>query len=626
MASLRLRDINSLEEYEIRVGVYTSVYTRDSSGNVTAFDSEGTTLLLSSGDVFTDVIPYDKWVTSEFEFVNLPNIRLKATGINSTTFNGAWQGQTGLPNDRVTFTVRYATLTVQYNNGSIGSIGTIFDVSNDTKDSIIYPIGNYQVQPMVWSIALDIFEKETFMLLNPYIYKIVNPFDNPLDPQGKPLYPNWSLTNMFLERNGRMVPEDLKHGTFTLRNYVTDIDIYPSRTRIALPAATSELVGQSVVSNANLSSSFWGRLQYRRTFMKVVNGSLVYCNAYEWMDWLLNDKDFGNDPYPPKEDPDNPTNPDKPPDSPPFTGGDGSYDDNSDPVDITPPPDIDPIDTGSVRLYKMPAERFKELQEYMWTNPKFIAMAQLFTNPMEAVLNVSLIPLDINTPLTDDIVIGNVNTGIQAYIVGNAFTQIDFGEIQLDPYYGDSDDYDDTVINIYLPFYGYQPLNNDDVLGAKLHLVYNVDLITGSFVAQIKVTKTINGTNLSSVMYQINGNMAYKIPTSAQDASTLVNGVLGLLTGHASLSDFKVRQENQGTIAANMGLLSVRKAYVTIARPIHQQPSQFKHYIGYPYEGYVSLSSCSGFTKCREVFIDKVMGTPMESDMIRQALMEGVLL
>lgn len=362
---------------------------------------------------------------------------------------------------------------------------------------------------------------------------------------------------------------------------------------------------------ANWWLNCWGGFQYRN---------------FDFLFDLLFDKiptEGEDDPYPDDDDPNNP----KPPDgqSPPSEGGDGDHDKDSDPIPLPPSPDFNPVGVGAINLYQMTPTTYLEFLKYLWSNVFYTAILKLFNDPIECIISTHIIGVNVPINGNDNITIGNVTAPVKANIVSTNFITVEFGSLDVTHFYGDSSDYD-TVIQLYLPYFGYVTLNTYEVMGATLSLSYNIDILTGAFVALLKVKKSVDNTALDSVLYQYNGTMTYSVPIGSTNYSGITQGIINLISQQPNVSDFHVGYQRAGSLSSNTGYMSVKNAYVTILRPIHAKPNNFNHYMGLPYMGYVSLGSCSGLTICSQVWLNNVNATPEELDEIKKWLMEGVIL
>ena len=74
-----------------------------------------------------------------------------------------------------------------------------------------------------------------------------------------------------------------------------------------------------------------------------------------------------------------------------------------------------------------------------------------------------------------------------------------------------------TRIQIYLPFSGIHDLAPEDVQGSDLEVKYNIDVLTGDCVINVKCGQ--------SVLYKFTGNMKLTIPITARDSTALSAGI-----------------------------------------------------------------------------------------------------
>lgn len=620
MASFKIRNVNTLQEYEIKVGSCILYGARKQSnstfptGQIASVDSGGYMHVISNGDILTDVIPFDEWLINEYAFVNNPDYTLKVEAIHSGSFGNRLLTHVQ-NNESVTINYRYATLSV-YKSGirTLSEIWSITDITNTYDNNT--PYGTFFNQAAFGSatncIMIDRLN-EMFYLYHPYIGHICN-FDTVIDNS----LVTYKQDDVLIIDEKITPPFDFN--IYTDFNYQYLFMGVPRRAMNANSYTTKELSKQNLITTINRSGT--SNSAFTTLYNWEVRQRCDYTFLYALLWDKLPDDDEGGNPYP---DPTPPTPSQPDPEPPPYDGGNGNPDNGSDPIPKPDVPTISVVSTGSVTLYRVANDVFRQLNEYIWTNPKFVAMAKLFSDPMQAILSAHLITVNVPVLGTNDIVIGNVNTEIKAAVIPNNFISVDFGSVNITEYYGDADDYD-TIVQVYLPYYGYVTLNTYEVMNAKLSLSYNIDLLTGAFTAFLSVEKNVKNTSLNSVLYQYNGAMAYQIPMSAQDFSSVVTGMLNLAQLRPNISDFHVGYERASSLSGNNGVISVKTAYLTIMRTIHAYTQERSKYVGYPYQQTIQLGNVKGYTKCLNVFIDKVIGTPDELAEIKQLLMEGVLL
>lgn len=325
-------------------------------------------------------------------------------------------------------------------------------------------------------------------------------------------------------------------------------------------------------------------------------------------------------------------------------GGDGTFDETSDAIDFPALPQISAIASGMVALFNPNLSTLRELSTYLW-RPEFVDLiAKMFQSPMEAIIDLSFINVTPSTSVTNTINVGYVSTGIEAPRVSNQYVELNCGTIKVDEYWGSALDYNPyTSLEIYLPYIGLMRLDTDDCMGAELELRYHIDLLTGTCVAMIKVTKG----NLSSVLYSFSGNASSHVPLSATNMSQLVQSVMmttaqvgiGVATGGASavaavsagaamnVLGAKMHVEKGGRLDTTGGMLANKTPYLIITRPIQSLAQDYNMFKGYPSNITSVLNTLTGYTEVEYIHLEGLTdATNEEKNMIERLLMEGVII
>lgn len=323
-------------------------------------------------------------------------------------------------------------------------------------------------------------------------------------------------------------------------------------------------------------------------------------------------------------------------------GGDGKFDNISDAIDFPSLPTISAISTKMVTMFNPSTTTLAELSNYLW-KPDFVdAIAKLFQSPMEAIIDLSFVNVSPTTLSSDTIAVGWISTGITAPIVSQQYVELDCGTLKIEKYWGSALDYNPyTSMEIYLPYIGLMRLDVDDCMDSELSLKYYIDLLTGTCVAMIKVTRE----NLSSVLYSFSGNASAHIPLSATNMSQLIQGVLtvaaqvgiGVATGGSSAMTAvsagtamnvlggKMHVEKGGRLDTTGGMLSIKTPYLIITRPIQSLPASYNTFKGYPSNILSALSVISGYTEIEYIHMDGFNALENEKQEIESLLKSGVI-
>ena len=224
---------------------------------------------------------------------------------------------------------------------------------------------------------------------------------------------------------------------------------------------------------------------------------------------------------------------------------------------------------------------------------------------------------------------------------------MDCGYVDVDKYVGcfmDNDPY--TKISIYLPFIGIRQLSADDCIGRSLHVVYNIDVLTGACACFIEVSG-------KGVLYSYNGNCITNVPlTSINFSGAIQNAVsaigsmagvaAGMATGAAPVTamsliglassaantavNSKPTVQRSGNLGGSAGIMSIMTPYVIIERPRMSVPNKIEQFVGQTSNITMYLGDCKGFTMCDYVHLDGLNATSEEIVEIESMLKAGVIL
>lgn len=346
--------------------------------------------------------------------------------------------------------------------------------------------------------------------------------------------------------------------------------------------------------------------------------------------FLSNSKPFipTNDPYAPGETADK-------------AGGNGDFDNTSDPIDIPPLPAVSAVDTGFMTLFTPSLQNMRDLAAYMWANPLFDVNAykKILANPMDAILGLSLVPVTIPANTAKQVTVGNIPTGISMPVADNQFIEVDCGSINVNEHWGAYLDYAPyTKCELYLPYCGIHPIDTDDIMATTVKVVYHVDILTGACCAYVKCG--------DSVLYTFTGQLATTIPITGNDWTSMINGIInattaigsmaatGGLTAPMAVSEVastvintaKPTMERSGSLSGTGGMMATQYPYLILTRPRQALPELQNRFSGYP--SFISsyLADLSGYTEVYSVHLEGISATGVELSEIEQILKGGVIL
>ena len=330
-------------------------------------------------------------------------------------------------------------------------------------------------------------------------------------------------------------------------------------------------------------------------------------------------------------------------------GGDGAFGDidATDGADIPNLPSISAADLGFITMYNPSAAQLKSLSDFMWSGAfDLVTYKKLFSDPMQSIIGLAIVPVQPSVGGSKNVMFGTIDSGITMNYLSTNYVQLDCGSVSIDKYVGcfmDNDPY--TKISIYLPFIGIRQLSADDCIGRSLHVVYNIDVLTGACACFIEVSG-------KGVLYSYNGSCITNVPLTAVNFSgaiqnavsaigSAVGVVAGMATGAAPVTamsiaglatsaantavNSKPTVQRSGNLGGSAGILSIMTPYVIIERPNMSVPNQVEKFVGQTSNITMYLGDCSGFTMCEYVHLDNLNATSEEIVEIESMLRTGVI-
>lgn len=297
----------------------------------------------------------------------------------------------------------------------------------------------------------------------------------------------------------------------------------------------------------------------------------------------------------------------------------GDYDNSSDNIDLPTIEDINimsSIASDIVKAYQIDLANLNQLTSFLWSDGFIDTIKKLQNNPMENIQKLFYLPYDVEVSASETVRIGNTDSNIQGNRITKQFQEIDFGNIYITEYYGNTLDYN-TELSIYLPFIGEKTLNIYDIMGGSLNLKYRVDILTGNCIAILSIVRKQNDVTLNSVLYTYIGDMSNSVPlTSTQN--NFFKQILGNLTNPTALITNSGVQfamagasgvnattyTHSGNIGGNNGFMSVLTPYLIIRRPVNVKPADYEKTFGYPACTSDTLANQTGYCRYRECYYD----------------------
>ena len=310
----------------------------------------------------------------------------------------------------------------------------------------------------------------------------------------------------------------------------------------------------------------------------------------------------------------------------------------------TPPATPTVISGASNGLWTIYNPTLSEVQQFggwLWSSSLIDQIMRQFNSPIDAVIGFMSIYC---TPITGDrkvIKAGYLDSPVSAKEVTNQYVTIECGQVEVPEYYHTAVDYTRSKVEIFLPFIGIVPLDCSVVTGSTLEVIYRIDVLTGTCLAQIKVIKQ----NSDAVMYTYPGNCAVQLPMTASTYTGAIGAIMGAISGGFALGMGDVAggiknlgqglvsgisnlsgTAKSGNLSSNAGALGIRIPYLIITHPTVYDAMIYNQFYGYPSNVYQRLSAMSGFVRVKNIHLDSVSCTEQEREMIYNQLKEGVII
>lgn len=302
--------------------------------------------------------------------------------------------------------------------------------------------------------------------------------------------------------------------------------------------------------------------------------------------------------------------------------------------------------TGSAdALYKIYNPTNAQIQSFgawLWSSNFVDQLLKVFNDPMQAIISLHKIYATPHTGGNANIRVGYLDSGVSSKWVDEQYITVDCGTVSLYEKRASILDYDPfTDVRLYLPFIGIVKLDTADVMRGKINVKYNVDVITGTVVAMVNVTR--DGT-AGGVVYQYTGNMAEVYPLSSGSYMGIITGVLGIaagvvgtiasggaaapaiIGGAAGLTAMHTRVEHSNGFSGNAGAMACKKPYLIISRQQSAMSNNLGNLTGWPSNEYVKLSQCSGYTRIKDINLSVSGATDTELQEIERLLKTGVII
>lgn len=322
--------------------------------------------------------------------------------------------------------------------------------------------------------------------------------------------------------------------------------------------------------------------------------------------------------------------------------GGGGEETEDDPVEEETMPLPTVANLGFCTVYVPSQSELIQMASYLWGGSFDVdTVIKLFSNPMDSIIGLSAVPVDL-VGTSSPISLGGIQlTGItMPKYNGRTSVKVDMGSVTLTERYGAYLDYDPyTQLSIYVPFIGIKNLKTDDLMGKTVSLMYDIDILTGACVAYLRPAG-------GSVLYEWCGQCAVQIPVTGANWDTMFRNAVSAATvlGTAMFSPAsapvlagavasaavqaiasKPQIERSGSVTGVAGYLGQLRPYIIRVNPEAYIPDEQNKQIGYPAYITMALSNAMGYNEVASVHLENIPATSAEIDEIENLLKGGVI-
>lgn len=284
------------------------------------------------------------------------------------------------------------------------------------------------------------------------------------------------------------------------------------------------------------------------------------------------------------------------------------------------------------KTYLLTPTQSDALHRFMWSTDFVDALVKMYAQPMQTIESMFVNDCYASGDTPANINLGNVNSGISATLT-NSFIEVDCGSVFYNEEYGSYIDYEPYVsFQLYLPRIGVVPISAKDVVNNAIHILYQIDVVTGFGTCYVIVTRTRD--QFSDVLMQISSQMLTSIPYSGMDASARVNAAAQCVTnliggnlmgaGTNAMNTLIAPCNVQKSPISSSLLLSQKKPMLMVTRTKAVMPNTYGEDVGYMCMVSDKLAGKTGFFKIRDAHTPMINNDAWISEEIDRLLEQGV--
>lgn len=332
----------------------------------------------------------------------------------------------------------------------------------------------------------------------------------------------------------------------------------------------------------------------------------------------------------------------------------GSFDDTSDEIAMDSKPSIGVTTAGFINVYKVTQNDLLNLGEKLFPHihapeflddPQNISVTEMLSTFVSVLYGAVLFPVGTSAKLLNDIGIVDVimNGKLIDYVIDchiipcsisgatveglkvgyrqfndiqlaratEDYVDVDCGSLSIREYFKNFLDFASCDCQLWLPFVGYVPIDNEYWNGGTIQVKYRFNIVDGSF--QANVISTSGKSNLANtIIAQYGGVACVHYPITGMQYANVISGLVngtanavvsgmggnyaGVATSLMNMAMLRPENPSSNGYSASSSFLSKRTPYLIIKRPSTQFSRNYPAEKGLPLNVYKSLASVHGFT------------------------------
>lgn len=310
--------------------------------------------------------------------------------------------------------------------------------------------------------------------------------------------------------------------------------------------------------------------------------------------------------------------------------------------------------TGLVKYYACTSQKLSDFSDALGDEQIIPPNKNVLPN----LISLKAFPMAKSTithGFEESVEIAGENTNVEMTRITNTMYNMRAGVVRINGKFGTAgnkhflDFAPYTQVEIILPFIGPIQLDTNMVMYREIQIYYTIDIYVGTIKATIVADNNIVGTGV--------GNCSFDIPFTADNVgakwadgltawqevglsaiysgAAVVEGNYGGAIANYAKSIFSIQN---ASLAANKNYtqvvghctdtnnFTIHKPVVKISRPITDEIKGYKKEVGLMLQKYRKLGTLTGYTVCNNPILNVPNATSNEITMIKQKLIEGVII